>query len=784
MTNLLAIPSKKTYTIDLKQPVYDYLLEHGGTHPAAVKKDIDQWQTMRQRLVDAKPHLDLVQSMLKYHAHLTTILSKLPADIQLDIAYAPVFSSSALPVTLRNLVFERAALCFNLAALYSLLAILEDRSQVDGIKRAVGHFQNAAGTLSYLRTAVLPKLVLSPDDEQKPLDLSEPFGHALEWLMLAQAQECAWQKSAKFGKDPTNSVIARLAASVSSMYRSSLNVIREASAEIRVLFLSDWLAHIEAKQYHFEAVSQYRKSRDELNDSRYGSEIAYLTQALAGAKRAYDVARKGKVSNAVQHDVQSFLEAVQKNITRAERDNDLIYHQDVPPASSLPPIIQATIVQMTIPKELANPNIIVNNNDMLFSELVSWGARAAINIYNDRKKNLIQDQLVDVAQACKDESDRTLRSLNLPASLEALERHVGLPPSLLKKAEEVRLENGPVKIEAAIEDVQKLARQNVKTLDEAIDILDREASEDESAREGTPLDRMPSHEANTDLIEMYSRYRNILDQAAASDETVRTKWDQWERNITELTWDEADLEESIPSSTASSRNNETDRHARTLRVLLEQIEELHSSRGQIVDRAKKLAEVDDVQPRIIKAASGLERLAEPQPAMFEDVLDQELAKYDKFITWLKDLETKQEELLQAVKRENEVFLQSRRDDESVKDRERALQSLNLSYQKYREILRNLEEGIKFYNDLIGILMQFKERCRQWSNMRQREIHLLSRSMHSLNIEEAQLDPEEASPAQHRSDHERSPSALPSINSNEWGFEEMSLPPPPSSARRN
>ena len=27
---------------------------------------------------------------------------------------------------------------------------------------------------------------------------------------------------------------------------------------------------------------------------------------------------------------------MQKNISRAERDNDLIYHQDVPPASALP----------------------------------------------------------------------------------------------------------------------------------------------------------------------------------------------------------------------------------------------------------------------------------------------------------------------------------------------------------------------------------------------------------------------------------------------------------------
>ena len=60
----------------------------------------------------------------------------------------------------------------------------------------------------------------------------------------------------------------------------------------------------------------------------------------------------------------------------------------------------------------------------------------------------------------------TLRSLNLPASLEALERPIGLPPSLLKKAEEVRLEEGPSRIEESIENVEKLAGYNAKLLDE------------------------------------------------------------------------------------------------------------------------------------------------------------------------------------------------------------------------------------------------------------------------------------------------------------------------------
>lgn len=59
-----------------------------------------------------------------------------------------------------------------------------------------------------------------------------------------------------------------------------------------------------------------------------------------------------------------------------------------------------------------------------------------------------------------------LRKLNLPSSLEALERPVGLPPSLLRKAEEVRLEEGPVKIQASIEDVERLACHDIAILEE------------------------------------------------------------------------------------------------------------------------------------------------------------------------------------------------------------------------------------------------------------------------------------------------------------------------------
>ena len=65
-----------------------------------------------------------------------------------------------------------------------------------------------------------------------------------------------------------------------------------------------------------------------------------------------------------------------------------------------------------------------------------------------------------------DEHSRTLQELRLPASLEALDKPVGLPPSLLRKAEEVRLEDGPARIDGSLENAEHLAQRCREILDQ------------------------------------------------------------------------------------------------------------------------------------------------------------------------------------------------------------------------------------------------------------------------------------------------------------------------------
>jgi programmed cell death 6-interacting protein len=115
--------------------------------------------------------------------------------------------------------------------------------------------------------------------------------------------------------------------------------------------------------------------------SRYGYELARLFHAKTCATKAYDIARKGGVSPSVVQDAKGLVDALTQNIARAERDNDLIYHQDVPSISSLDIIAPAGMAKSTTPAGLLEPQSVLEkaNESVIFGELLPWGAKEAIS---------------------------------------------------------------------------------------------------------------------------------------------------------------------------------------------------------------------------------------------------------------------------------------------------------------------------------------------------------------------------------------------------------------------
>jgi len=175
--------------------------------------------------------------------------------------------------------------------------------------------------------------------------------------------------------------------------------------------------------------------------------------------------------------------------------------------------------------------------------------------------------------------------------------------------------------------------------------------------------------------------------------------------------------------------------------------------------------------------------------MFEDTFEKEMGKYDKFKSALEEGETTQREILAQLKERRKALIASRQNDPTVKQREHAIQSLELAYHKCREIEANLAEGTRFHQDFAVLLKSFKDECQQWVDQRSSELELLARSMAAVSLsksdEETGEDNALPTPVSPRRDlpPTKAPGVgLPPPGSDDW--KEVALPPPPPGASRS
>jgi programmed cell death 6-interacting protein len=203
-----------------------------------------------------------------------------------------------------------------LAALYSQLVFSANRATSDGLKEACSYLCNATGVISFLRDKIIPDMRSTPPEDMDPGTLE-----CLELLLLAQAQECYWQRAVTNGlKDAS---IAKIAAMVSDYYSQAMDLAIKSDA-----ISSEWIHHMTAKHHHFAAVAQFRASRDCLDKRKYGEEVARLKDAVACANEALREARY--VNKTVLGDLNILKNKLLDDLQRAEKDNDIIYLRTPP----------------------------------------------------------------------------------------------------------------------------------------------------------------------------------------------------------------------------------------------------------------------------------------------------------------------------------------------------------------------------------------------------------------------------------------------------------------------
>lgn len=618
----------------------------------------------------------------------------------------------------------------------SQLALSSNRATTDGLKAAASNFCFAAGVISYLKTDIIPELRSSPPEDMDTLTLE-----SLEALMLAQAQECFWQKAVKDGlKDAS---IAKLAAKVSDLYSEAGDWALKSDS-----VSSEWIHHMNAKHHHFAAAAQYRAACDCLEKRKYGEEVARLRDSLNCVNEALKEARY--INKAVMADLNGLKSRVSEDLKRSEKDNDTIYLQPEPAKPELKTLDRASMVAARVPKEVSHSQEMLGDRGELgkplFAKLVPYSVHVAASIYVDRRDRLVNNNIIAELEALTQRVHELLSGLNLPGSLQALEKPLGLPPGLASHAEEIRQANGVQRLHATISDTEKLKANNRNLYQEGVDLLRQEAGEDEAQRRKFGTDRWTRAAAQDSVPKLYQQVTDIdgyLKQAENSDRLVQTKLRENERLIRLLAGQDRDLEDYVPSSRRATITAKVEREVTTLRASLNEVNRLESRRRKKVEALRTKAKEDDVNPALLREAARLERELPMQPlsaSQFESFFDERLHKYDVDEADIKKEEAEQDRLLSRVKEANTSFQTAKRGDTSSAERERALQNLENAYMAYKEILRNLDTGRKFYNDLAAITTRFRDECRNFVYARRSEAQNLESdladSMAGLTIQQS------------------------------------------------
>lgn len=470
--------------------------------------------------------------------------------------------------------------------MYCQLATSSNRSTSDGLKAACNYFCLAAGVISHLKTNVIPELRSAPPEDMDTMTLE-----SLEHLLLAQAQECFWQKAVKDGlKDAS---IAKLAAKVSDLYSEASDFGIKSES-----ITSEWIHHMTAKHHHFAAAAQYRAACDCLEKRKYGEEVARLRDSLSCVNEALRESRY--ISKAVLADLNALKTRVQEDLKRAEKDNDMIYLIPVPPKPELKTLDRATMVAAKVPKELSDPLSMLRENGALgrplFSKLVPYSVHVAASIYADRRDRIV-NQTIDELEALTARMHEVLKSLNLPGSLQALEKPLGLPPGLISHAEEIRQQDGINRLYRSIDETQKLKETDRAIFQEGLDLLRAEAAEDDRARRKYGTDRWNRPTSEQAVPQLYAQIGEIegyLKSAANSDKLVQDKIKDCEEYIRLLSGTDRDLEHFVPSSRRTTMTPAVEREAGKLRGCLNEVNRLETRRRRKAEALKAKAKQDDV----------------------------------------------------------------------------------------------------------------------------------------------------------------------------------------------
>ncbi|XP_010527752.1 PREDICTED: ALG-2 interacting protein X [Tarenaya hassleriana] len=695
ITNLLlAIHEKKATTVDLYRPLRNYVAFTYSEREAQLLEDdletLNQLRSDIERVQDPSPaaRRDL---LISYYKALCLVETRFPISPEkhhvntVSFIWYDAFKPKQ-KATQQNIHLEKAAVLFNLGAIYSQIGLSYDRTTIDGRRQASHAFIAAAGTFAFLRDNESTKASIG---QSTSVDVSVECVGMLERLMLAQAQECVFENTIAKGSTP--GVCAKISRQVGLYYEEALAALY--ASPLKDHFEKGWISHVQLKAALFHGEACYRYGLELHEKEEISEEIARLRSSIS---RLAEAKKSSKGAPAQLQEAINKLEAsINCNLDRAVKENDRVYLMRVPSPSSLSPLPAFSMV-----KPMDMSDILDASKEKMFTNLVPDSSAKALSRYTEMVDDVIRTQTERLQQA----SDLTrvrLKEMDLPDSILALDGHLSLRVDLKDDVEAVQISGGPTGLEAELQQLRDLRRVNHELLIHTEELLQKECTEDAQFRSqfGTRWTRPQSSTLTKNLQDRLNRFAANIKQAAESD--VKIERSVRDNSALMSILDHRPIESALPNLARPimSLDATEDTTVGTLKQSLRQLENLGAQRAGLEDMLKEMKRKDDILPKLMTSTRS-----------YEDLFRKEISKYDHICEEISQNIETQEQLLMQIQSQNEEFSAIFNLEDYKASREKCYKQIQAAIDKYREIKENINEGLKFYVTLQDAITNVKQQC--------------------------------------------------------------------------
>ncbi|XP_006172029.1 programmed cell death 6-interacting protein isoform X2 [Tupaia chinensis] len=691
MATFISVQLKKTSEVDLAKPLVKFIQQtypSGGEEQAQYCRAAEELSKLRRAAL-GRPldkHEGALETLLRYYDQICSIEPKFPFSenqICLTFTWKDAFDKGSLfggsvKLALASLGYEKSCVLFNCAALASQIAAEQNLDNDEGLKIAAKHYQFASGAFLHIKETVLSALNREPT-----VDISPDTVGTLSLIMLAQAQEVFFLKATR--DKMKDAIIAKLANQAADYFGDAFKQCQYKDTLPKEVF-----PVLAAKHCIMQANAEYHQSILAKQQKKFGEEIARLQHAAELIKTV--ASRYDEYVN-----VKDFSDKINRALTAAKKDNDFIYHDRVPDLKDLDPIGKATLVKSTP----VNVPISQKFTD-LFEKMVPVSVQQSLAAYNQRKADLVNRSIAQMREATT-LANGVLASLNLPAAIEDVSGDT-VPQSILTKSTSVIEQGGIQTVDQLIRELPELLQRNREILDESLRLLDEEVATDNDLRAKFKerWQRTPSNELYKPLRAEGSNFRAVLDKAVQADGQVKERYQAHRDTIALLCKPEPELNAAIPSANPA-KTMQGSEVVNVLKSLLANLDEVKKEREGLENDLKSVN--FDMTSKFLTA------LAQDGVINEEALSVTELDRiYGGLTAKVQESLKKQEGLLKNIQVSHQEFSKMKQSNNEANLREEVLKNLATAYDNFVELVANLKEGTKFYNELTEILVRFQNKC--------------------------------------------------------------------------